>query len=335
MKTSQLSAQVLKDFTQARIQLNERLNGRIKELYPHAFFAQEIWRRIEKGRKIRSLLLLATVKALDPSISEDDFEVLDVCLGIEMVHAASCLVDDILDGDDIRHGYQSSHAILGTPVAVLQSHFLCAEVFNLLRHQRLVPVLLIDTYQKLTLGGMYDIFLPEPTGEWMCKGYTEQVYQKTSAMFEFSLESAAIVARRYAERNRLKLLGNSIGKLYQLSNDYFDMQPENIRRRHAADHSWRVTFSLPLACYLQINGSDSIQGELKKGILTYDEWMDLLRKIWNNEVRDACKKMIADTERETRDRIKSSGMSVPVQSQFLGLSELVLQEEFWYHSYAE
>lgn len=334
MKTSKLSRDLLlKEMRRSRIRLNTSLADRVKELCPNEFFAKQIQKRIQKGRKIRSLLFLATTHALNPKTKWSTL--LDICLSIEMLHAASCLVDDILDGDDIRHGYQSSHAVLGTPVSVLQAHFLSAEALKLVSRWNEVSKLLINTYHRLTVGEAYDIFLPEPTSAWMCKGYTERVYQKTSAMFEFSLETAALVAEHGNLRGRLKLLGGALGKLYQLSNDYYDMQPRNIRKRHGSNHSWRITFSLPVACYLKLYGTGNVCSELNKGMLTYGEWMSFLKKIWTANVQKLAHKMLTDTGKEVTRLTKRSGLPLDTQKQLFGLVDIVMQENFWYHSYAE
>src|SRR6185369_17021147 len=90
-----------------RDNLNAQLKERILQRHGSSFFGREIFSRIEKGRKIRSFLFLTSARSLNNSLS--DQQLLDVCLSIEMSHAASVLVDDILDGDDTRHGAQSSH----------------------------------------------------------------------------------------------------------------------------------------------------------------------------------------------------------------------------------
>ncbi len=321
---------LIRDLCRSRVHLNGLLAKRINELFPDKFFAGEIWRRIKHGRKIRSLLFLSLVNILNPRVKKSAH--MDVCLSIEMVHAASCLVDDILDGDDVRHGEWSSQAILGTPVSVLQAHFLSARALELTSQWSEISKSLIGTYRRLTIGEMYDILLPEPTSGWICGGYTERVFQKTSAMFQFSFEAAALIAGREELRERLKSLGYVFGKLYQFSNDFYDMQKQNIRKRHSASQSWRITFSLPVACYLKLQGVKGVRAELKKGMLTYNEWMKFLEKIWVADVHTLAHDVLKETEEEVKTFIESSGLPRGLQQKFFGLVDLIMQEDFWYHS---
>src|SRR5437868_3064018 len=168
----------LAEFARFRDQINTTFVSHILKRFGDGFFAKEIRDRIEKGRKIRSFAFVRTAEALLPSVDQE--LLLDVSLGIEMCHAASVLVDDILDGDDTRHGFATSHSRLGTPASVLEAHFLCAASLRLVKEHPSILCELIDTYSKLTIAEAYDILLPEPVDCWLFEGYTERVYQKTS-----------------------------------------------------------------------------------------------------------------------------------------------------------
>jgi geranylgeranyl pyrophosphate synthase len=316
---------------QFRVSLNRQLSKRIADLYSEAFIGGEIYRRIEKGRKIRSFLFLKTATNIVPNLPEKSL--LDICLSIEMCHAASILVDDILDGDDVRHGYQSSQANLGTPASALQAHFLCAEAINLVLDQPGILKLLLNTYRKLTIGEMYDVLMVEPINEWICKGYNEQIYQKTSAMFEYSFASAAVIANRNDLSDSFQKLGHAMGKLYQLSNDYHDLQPDNLRKRHAAGDSWRITFSFPLAIYLRLHGTSDISTELDQRMLTCDQWLKLLDKIWTKDVREFALNTLTQAEATVEECIALLPLPADVKMQFSCLVHLIVQEDFWYHPY--
>jgi octaprenyl-diphosphate synthase len=320
-----------KHLAQFRISLNQRLTNRVSQLELDSYFADEILKRIEKGRKIRSFLFITTAEELSSNLPES--LLLDVCLSIEMSHAASVLVDDILDGDDVRHGYQSSQATLGTPASTLQAHFLCSEAITLVRSWPEIQNQLVDTYRRLSVGEMYDIFMPQPTDQWICNGYTERIYQKTSALFEYSLVAAALVAKRGDLKEQLRSIGQTLGKLYQLSNDYYDMQPHNLRKRHTTDHSWRITFFFPLAIFLQLHGLSSVQEELNQQLLSYDQWMKFLEKIWTKDVSEIAMAALTQTEKDAKELIESSMLPAEIRGQFTNLIELIVQEEFWYHSY--
>ena len=81
MKTKQLPGKLFMEYLiRSKNELNVSLARRIKKIYPDKFFSTEIQNRIEKGRKIRSLLFLAIARSLSQKIKED--VLLDVCLSI-------------------------------------------------------------------------------------------------------------------------------------------------------------------------------------------------------------------------------------------------------------
>jgi geranylgeranyl pyrophosphate synthase len=314
-----------------RDDFNKKAISRLNHLYMNRFFANEIFDRIHKGRKIRSFLFTLIAQSLSNNLKEE--VTLDICLSVEMSHAASVLVDDILDGDDTRHGDPSSQSILGTPTSALEAHYLCSEALRLVAFQTPILELLINTYQKLTLGEMYDVFLPKPLDAWICEGYDEKIYQKTSALFEYSFTAAALACSREELAAPLRLLGHQIGKLYQLSNDYYDLQPHNLRKRHASNESWRVTFSYPLAIYLSANGIREVSEFLNGELLSFDDWITLLETIWNENTTRVAYEGLLNCQKHAKELIISAPISDSIKETISELVDYIGTEDFWYHSY--
>lgn len=331
-KQYQAKVEFLRSFVVQRKQLNGLLRKQVTNLYGEGYLSQQIWDRINKGRKVRSLLFLEIAKSLNRSFRKSE-SILNLCLAMEMIHAASCLIDDIIDGDEIRHGSQASKVVLGTPVSALQSHFLCAEALKLLSHNHVALRLLVEAYEKLSVGETFDMFLPTTSSGWWSLGYTECIYQKTSAMFELAFEFGAISAGRENQRLAMRRLGHELGKLYQLSNDYHDMQPHNLIKRHGAADSWRVTCSLPVATYLMFNGRESLEKEVKTQILTFAQWQGFLRKIWTPDVKRHTEKLIRNCLVEISCQVKESCLTPVTKARLINLSNVVATENFWYHPY--
>jgi octaprenyl-diphosphate synthase len=81
------------------------------------------------GKRIRPALTLLVSKALgiDP-INEDVF---NVSAGIELIHMATLLHDDIIDDSPVRRHQQSPYAKFGTPATLLSGDFLLTRAFGL------------------------------------------------------------------------------------------------------------------------------------------------------------------------------------------------------------
>ena len=91
-----------------------------------------------KGKRIRSTLLclLANCGAQKPNIDR----VAHACAAVELLHLASLVHDDIIDGTDVRRGQKTAHREWGTQVARMGyasgrvDWRLCAFAVHALRH---------------------------------------------------------------------------------------------------------------------------------------------------------------------------------------------------------
>lgn len=81
------------------------------------------------GKRIRPALTLLCAKALGAhTISQ---EIIDVAAGIELIHMATLMHDDIIDQSPIRRHKQSPYAKYGTPLTLLSGDFLLTRAFGL------------------------------------------------------------------------------------------------------------------------------------------------------------------------------------------------------------
>jgi geranylgeranyl pyrophosphate synthase len=312
-----------------RLLINSILVSKIKTAFTDPFIASSVEKCVLPGRKIRSILFLNALQSLGPSTPIDKAE--DVVFSIELIHAASVLVDDILDSDDVRHGTVSTEALWGTQKSLLFAHLLSSAAIKQLKGHTQVQAKLIETYQNMCIGEMYDVFLPP--GTWMHDGYDWRTFQKTSSLFEFALIAAQHFVQNSGKKFKLDLIGRDLGLLYQLSNDYYDWQPHNLKKRHLNAESWPINFSLPLSVYLRKYPRSSIESYLAKKILTYNEWDEFLSILWQPEVTRECKVMISRTQKRLKQRITEGDFPKYLNALFRSFVSLIGKEEFWYHAY--
>jgi octaprenyl-diphosphate synthase len=81
------------------------------------------------GKRIRPALTLLCAKALGSSTISQ--EILDVAAGIELIHMATLMHDDIIDQSPVRRHKQSPYAKYGTPLTLLSGDFLLTRAFGL------------------------------------------------------------------------------------------------------------------------------------------------------------------------------------------------------------
>ncbi|HEY1230461.1 MAG TPA: polyprenyl synthetase family protein [Ramlibacter sp.] len=180
------------------------------------------------GKRLRPLLMLATGRALH----RDSAALLDAACAVEMVHAASLVLDDMPCMDDarLRRGRPTVHLSHGEDAAVLAAIALlaqaCATVAALpsldgeLR-ARLVRVLCEAVGpQGLVRGQFRD--LREGASARTLQAIAEANDQKTGVLFACALEMAALVAGAPHAVTSLRAAAGEVGQAFQLKDDLED-----------------------------------------------------------------------------------------------------------------
>lgn len=84
------------------------------------------------GKRMRPILLLAAVEALDGSVKE----AMPVACAVEMIHTYSLIHDDLpaMDDDDYRRGKLTNHKVHGEAMAILAGDALLTHAFYVIAH---------------------------------------------------------------------------------------------------------------------------------------------------------------------------------------------------------
>jgi geranylgeranyl pyrophosphate synthase len=226
-----------------------------------AFLGALLKKAVFPGRRIRPALLV--------KLSDARRDVSRDALILELFHASSIVVDDLLDGDDGRREIANSILKVGSE-SVLVSHFLSSAAWGLaLRAHRTTEV--HAAYSRMCKGEFSDIFSVRPKADWKFF-YSDQVLEKTTPLFELAfiwgLEDQAEVSVA-----RARDLGNRLGALFQMSNDIFDITRVARAQRNAINYKYPLSVTLPLACFL--DGSSS--HPFKEQILQAEDRLVLLK----------------------------------------------------------
>lgn len=314
-------------FSPKKDEINVLIRNQLKIVVPESFLRSELESCVYPGRKIRSILFLNTLRNLNPQY--DSQIAARVILAIELLHAASLLVDDLID-DDYRHNTIAANIEFGDRKALILAHLMSDIAISCLKDNESLQSKFIDTYRCLCIGEMYDaLFIP---GDWLYEGYGQNVAQKTSSLFEYALFSAGFISNLNIETELLGRVGNGIGTMYQLYNDYYDWQPENLPKRHLLNQMWPITFSFPLAIHLQLFGKKNIESYLAKQYLTFEEWHKFLSEIWSSELRRHCDQVFTSQRNGLIENIQRIGLADNTKQIYLRLISMISKKEYWYKS---
>lgn len=185
------------------------------------------------GKRIRPLLLI--MAARDLGYVCDHYVLLDLACAIEIVHAASLILDDIpcMDNAKMRRGRPTVHCQFGEPVAILAAVALLSRAFEVIatahnlsaqaRNQAVAELSRAIGVQGLVQGQFRDLAEGSHSRSVDAVLLTNQF--KTSALFSASMQIAAIVASASADsRDKLQDFSLELGQAFQLLDDLMDSQ---------------------------------------------------------------------------------------------------------------
>lgn len=221
------------------------------------------------GKRLRPLL----VRAARPKAVDDDrmeAQAFDSCsiraaAAVELIHTASLIHDDLLDGADLRRGEPTVGARAGRDVAIAAGDLLfslafatlvdCREVTQPARVHRATRVLAraartLAEGEALQARQTRDPHLAE-------SAYLERCAAKTGVLFEAALQLGAILGGGELEDvDLLARFGRTVGTAFQLADDILDCgTPETeamIGKRPGADVR-DGTMTLPMLHAVQVD----------------------------------------------------------------------------------
>ena len=181
------------------------------------------------GKRIRPLLTLLTAWELGP----DDLRALDAGCALEMVHAASLILDDLPSMDDakLRRGQPALHVRFGEDVALLCAISLLARAFGTLgaaahvepsARCALVAILADAVGTNGLASGQYsDLREAAEMRRESC--ILDSNHLKTGTLFVAAVEMAAAIAGVGGERlGELRVFATHLGQAFQLVDDLAD-----------------------------------------------------------------------------------------------------------------
>lgn len=198
------------------------------------------------GKRLRpALVLLAGLAGPKP----DKKALVDAAAAVEMIHTATLIHDDIIDGSQTRRAQPAFHHRWGTERAVLTGDYLYATAFTLLAHlKQPQPVRIIsDVCQQLSRGELLEVearFRLDLTE----REYFGIIRDKTASLIGGCCElGAALSGTSGVSRERLAVFGMNFGMAFQIVDDCLDLtgDPRRLGKSILADLD-KGALSLPV-----------------------------------------------------------------------------------------
>lgn len=202
--------------------IDERLQSLADEV-DHEPLATELRHTtLSGGKRVRPLLTILSCEVAGGSADA----ALDYAVGIELVHTASLVVDDIIDESDLRRGVDSAWQTFGHGPAILASDGLLGEAFALFADDPRATRAVADAMVELGEGEATEL-AAEPT---TVPEYIELARRKTGALFRAAAELGGVAAG--ADEATIQALGEyaeRVGIAFQIRDDVLDATADTDR----------------------------------------------------------------------------------------------------------
>jgi len=165
------------------------------------------------GKRIRGVLTILVCEALGGKVED----ALPGAVAVELAHAASLDLDDIIDFDILRRGGLTEWARKGITKAVLGSHELVSTSLDIIiKHYGSTYVdLIIDTYRRMLRGELKELL-----GGSL---YEAVIASKTASLYAVAASLGAVAARKEEARNTAYYYGLNTGMAFQIADDIVDV----------------------------------------------------------------------------------------------------------------
>ena len=177
---------------------------------------------VDGGKRLRPLLCINATETLGGNTRK----ALPSACSVELVHCYSLVHDDLpsMDNDDLRRGKPSCHAKFGEATAILAGTSLLTLAFAMVAghgEPAISTLARAAGHEGMNQGQMLDL---QMSGGGASAARIHRMHElKTGRLISASLQLGALAAGATPRALKaMELLGNALGKLYQLVDDIID-----------------------------------------------------------------------------------------------------------------
>lgn len=173
------------------------------------------------GKRVRPMITLLAFKTFGGTKTQD---VVEIAASMELIHTATLLHDDIIDGAEIRRGKVSAYRKFGLKSTLVAGDFLFIKAFEFAgKFDETVVHWTADACTKLTEGEMLQNAFNRNRAVTILD-YFEIIKRKTASLFQTGAKLGAYLAGASpAHIELLSQYGLNLGMAFQMIDDVLDI----------------------------------------------------------------------------------------------------------------
>ena len=235
-------------------EVENQMRRQVVGLHPDIVDAVELV-LLSGGKRIRPTITLLTTGLIGVSLSAG----LTIATAIELLHTATLIHDDLIDGALLRRGNPTLNSHWSPAATVLTGDLVFAKAAKTAAEVNSVEVMDLFTQTLVTIvnGEINQMFSGRSTVDR--DSYFKRIYAKTASLFETAAVSPSLlIDNKGAVQNHLRQFGYSLGMAFQVMDDILDFTGEQatLGKPTGSDlHQGIVT--LPTILYFEDHPDDS------------------------------------------------------------------------------
>lgn len=219
------------DIHRLRLLINDRLGELLPQGDPELpmLHAGMSYNLLAPGKRLRPLLTILTAQNFGYNV----FTALDVACSVEMIHAASLILDDLpaMDNAVVRRGQQTTHRKFGEDIAILSGVGLLNLAFSVLASNKMLTAdIRIELIRLLTNAVGFDGLIGGQVMDLHLRSASTNDHQlsrvnaqKTAVLFTAAAEAGALLAGvKDSQLSLVRKFASELGAGFQIADDFLD-----------------------------------------------------------------------------------------------------------------
>ena len=226
------------------------------------------------GKRIRPVVSLLTGGML----GADDEPLLNLAAAVELLHTATLVHDDLIDGAMLRRGIPTLNTRWSPAATVLAGDYIFARAAVAAANTNSVTLMRVfsETLATIVSGEITQLFTSRGTASR--EDYYQRIFAKTASLFQTSAYCAALLSPvDEPVLEAAKTFGYNLGMAFQIVDDILDFTGEQttVGKPVASDLRMGLV-TLPAIYYLEAHPDDADMQLVLNGIYNDDAAMDRL-----------------------------------------------------------
>ena len=310
----------MNDFVELFNQSMSHTDGMLSQVLEHI--------RKKAGKRMRPMLILLMAK----NYGRVSQVTQNAAVGLELLHTASLVHDDVVDESSERRGQASVNAVYNNKVAVLVGDYLLSTALlhvSYTDNQKIVQYLAelgrtLASGEILQLSNIRNQKISEDV-------YYQVIKQKTAALFEACCAIGALSAG--ATENEIeaaKLFGQNLGIIFQIRDDIFDYYDAAEIGKPTGNDMAEGKLTLPIIYALNTTGDEmmiQLAYKVKDHTATPEEIARLVAFAKENGGIDYAERRMDDIHRDSMRYIENHVGDEDIKNSLKAYLDFVIQRD--------